>query len=96
MNKLITAMVIAMAMAVSNMGFAAESKAKDIAKKAPSYLFVLQAEKGTLKSLGKDGLFKLTLKHTDVKNVIEFSDRPYRMVKYYNDPHISDQTFGQI
>ena len=81
--KAITAMAIAMAMVFTSVGFAEESKAKATeSTKAPSYLFVLQAEKGTLKSLGKDGLFKLTLKHTDVNNVIEFSDRPYRMVKY--------------
>lgn len=46
-----------------------------------SFLFVLQAKQGTL-TKNKDGHFTLTLKHKDVNNVIEFSDRPYRIVKY--------------
>ena len=46
-----------------------------------SYLFVLQAQQGTL-AKNKDGQWILTLKHKDVNNVIEFSDRPYRYVKY--------------
>ena len=89
--KAIGAMVIAMAMVVSNMSFAADSKAKAIeSTKTPSYLFVLQAEKATLKPTGKGNVFKLTLKHTDVKHVIEFSDRPYRIVKYISAMDLKD------
>ena len=50
MNNPIGAMLIAMAMAFTSVGFAAESQAKqatDVAQKAPSFLFVLQAAKGT-------------------------------------------------
>ena len=49
--------------------------------KAPSFLFVVYSEKANIKKL-KDGRYTLTMKHTDINHVIEFSDRPYRIVKY--------------
>ena len=49
--------------------------------KAPSFLFVVYSEKANIKKL-KDGQYTLTMQHTDINHVIEFSDRPYRIVKY--------------
>ena len=75
--------VLGLTLALST-AFAAKTNAvKAELKKPPSFLFVLQAKKGKLTPIkGKRNHFTLTLKHTDVNNVIAFSDRPYRMVKY--------------
>ena len=48
-------------------------------KKAPSFLFVLQAKQGKIET--KNGKTYLVLQKTDVHHVIMFSDRPNRIVK---------------
>jgi hypothetical protein len=48
-------------------------------KKAPSFLFVIQAKQGKIET--KNGKTYLVLKHADVNHVIMFSDRPNRIVK---------------
>lgn len=50
-------------------------------KKAPSFLFVVSAKKAQLKP-GKDGNMLLVINKSDLGRTIEFSDRPYRIVKY--------------
>ena len=52
------------------------------AKKAPSFLFVIQAKKGEITYNKKTGQHELVLNKADVHHVIMFSDRPYRIVKY--------------
>ena len=52
-----------------------------VAKKAPSFMFVLSAKQAELKK-GKDGSTLLVIKKSDLDQTIEFSDRPYRIVKY--------------
>ena len=47
----------------------------------PYFMFVVYSEKANIKKL-KDGRYTLTMQHTDINHVIEFSDRPYRIVKY--------------
>jgi hypothetical protein len=51
-----------------------------IAKKSPSFLFVLQAHKGEIKKT-KDGKIHLVLSKDQVHHVIMFSDRPNRIVR---------------
>jgi len=85
--KALMALAMGLMIAGSSVGLAADTSnkpstqtnAKDTEK--ASFLFVLQAQQGTL-AKNKDGQWILTLKHKDVNNVIEFSDRPYRIVKY--------------
>ena len=48
-------------------------------KKAPSFLFVIQAKQGKIET--KNGKTYLVLQHADVNHVIMFSDRPNRIVK---------------
>ena len=48
-------------------------------KKAPSFLFVIQAKQGKIET--QNGKTNLVLKHADVNHVIMFSDRPQRIVK---------------
>ena len=50
-------------------------------KKAPSFLFVVSADKAKITHL-KDGQYSLVIQKSDMNRVIEFSDRPYRIVKY--------------
>jgi len=50
-----------------------------VAKKAPSFLFVIQAKQGKIET--KNGKTYLVLQHADVNHVIMFSDRPNRIVK---------------
>ena len=57
------------------------SKPQAATKKAPSFMFVLSAKEAQLKP-GKDGNTLLVIKKSDVDQTIEFSDRPYRIVKY--------------
>ena len=52
---------------------------KKAEKKAPSFLFVVSAKKALLSY--KDGKHTLTIKKSDLDKVIEFSDRPYRIVE---------------
>ena len=52
---------------------------KKAEKKAPSFLFVVSAKKALLSY--KDGKHTLTIKKDDLDKVIEFSDRPYRIVE---------------
>ncbi len=54
---------------------------KDSKKKAPSFLFVVSANKAKITRL-KDGKYSLVIQKSDMNRVIEFSDRPYRIVKY--------------
>ena len=58
------------------------SVAADTAKKAPSFMFVIQAKKGEITYNKKTGQHELVLNKADVHHVIMFSDRPYRIVKY--------------
>lgn len=64
----------------------AQQKTKKVkkAKKAKkAYLLVLQATQGSLEPLeGNPGHFTLVLERKAMTNVIEFSDRPYRIVKF--------------
>ena len=48
-------------------------------KKAPSFLFVVSAKKALLSH--ENGKHTLTIKKDDLDKVIEFSDRPYRIVE---------------
>ena len=50
-------------------------------KNAPSFMFVVSAKNAQLKP-GKDGNTLLVIKKSDLDRTIEFSDRPYRIVKY--------------
>lgn len=50
-------------------------------KKAPSFLFVIDAKQGEIKK-DKNGQYHLILKKVDMNQVIMFSDRPQRIVKY--------------
>ena len=50
-------------------------------KKAASFLFVVSADKAKITHL-KDGKYSLVIQKSDMNRVIEFSDRPYRIVKY--------------
>ena len=50
-----------------------------VEKKAPSFLFVVSAKKALLSY--KNGKHTLTIKKDDLDKVIEFSDRPYRIVE---------------
>ena len=90
----VKAIAMSVALAFSTMTFAAETKAATtadkkakvtkvapttVAKKAPSFLFVIQAKQGTIET--KNGKTYLVLKHADVNHVIMFSDRPNRIVK---------------
>ena len=58
-------------------------------RKEPSYLFVLQADSGELKS-EDDEDYTLTLNHTHVNHVIVFTDRPYRKVTYMTADQLKD------
>ena len=51
------------------------------AKKTPSWLFVLQAKKGTISKTDKKGVYTLTIQRSDMEPVIAFTDRPDRIVK---------------
>ena len=50
-----------------------------VTKKAPSFLFVIQAKQGKIET--KNGKTYLVLQHADVNHVIMFSDRPNRIGK---------------
>ena len=90
----VKAIAMSVALAFSTMTFAAQTKAATtvdkkanvtkvapttVAKKAPSFLFVIQAKQGTIET--KNGKTYLVLQHADVNHVIMFSDRPNRIVK---------------
>jgi len=88
------AIVLSVALAFSSSTFAAETKSSKtakanstkaapttVAKKAPSWLFVLQAKKGTITKTDKKGVYTLTIKHSDMGPAIAFTDRPDRIVK---------------
>ena len=89
----VKAIAMSVALAFSTMTFAetkaattVDKKAKvtkvaptAVAKKALSFLFVIQAKQGTIET--KNGKTYLVLQHTDVNHVIMFSDRPNRIVK---------------
>ena len=49
--------------------------------KPPEYLFVITAKSGEIIKTG-DNRYTLTMKHTDIDHVLQFSDRPYRIAKY--------------
>ena len=57
-------------------------------KKAPSFLFVVSAKKAHIKK-DKDGNTLLVIKKSDLSEVIEFSDRPYRIIKYITGSDIA-------
>lgn len=50
-------------------------------KKAPSFMFVIDAKQGEI-TKDKKGQYHLILKKVDMNQVIMFSDRPQRIVKY--------------
>ena len=50
-------------------------------KKAPSFMFVIDAKQGEIKK-DKNGQYHLILQKVDMNQVIMFSDRPQRIVKY--------------
>ena len=90
----VKAIAMSVAFALSTPTFAAETKsaktAKEhsskaaptsVAKKAPSWLFVLQAKKGTMSKTDKKGVYTLLIKHSDMGPAIAFTDRPDRIVK---------------
>lgn len=87
MKKLITT-ITAAALALG-MGTALAGPSTDVntsattqaSRKAPSYLFVMHANKGEI-SKNKNAGYSLTMNLPDVDQVIAFSDRPYRIVKY--------------
>jgi hypothetical protein len=49
---------------------------------SPSYLYVVSAGKGQIEPLNRQGSYRLKLNLPAVDQVIEFSDRPERIVKY--------------
>ena len=87
----LSAIAMGVGLAFASSGFAADAKvskasattaasAKDH-KKAPSFLFVVSADKAKISHI-KDGKYSLEIQKSDMNKVIEFSDRPYRIVKY--------------
>ena len=62
-------------------------------KKPPSFLFVLQANEATISPVKSEAnTYTMTMKLTDdnVKKIIEFSDRPYRIVNYMTAKQLQD------
>ena len=62
------------------LGFSAV-KAQTQVDKAPEYLFVITAKSAEITKIS-DNRYRLTMKHTDIDHVLQFSDRPYRIAKY--------------
>ena len=58
-----------------------KAKLANQSKKTPSFMFVIDAKKGQIKK-DKNGQYHLILKKVDMNQVIMFSDRPQRIVKY--------------
>ena len=59
-------------------------------KKALSYKFVVSSKTATIKKL--DGhRYTLTMKRIDINHVIEFSDRPNRIVKYIKGSELQEK-----
>ena len=54
--------------------------AQTAATQAPSFLFVVSAKKGQIKK-NKDGGYTLEIDKSDLNHVIQFSDRPNRIVQ---------------
>ena len=87
----LAAFALGLGLACASSGFAADAsgnKATTAApaavkehKKAPSFLFVVSADKAKITRL-KNGKYSLVIQKSDMNRVIEFSDRPYRIVKY--------------
>ena len=86
----LSAIAISVGLAFASSGFAADVKgskasatpaaaAKDH-KKAPSFLFVVSADKAKIIHL-KDGTYSLVIQKSDMNQVIAFSDRPNRILK---------------
>ena len=86
----LSAIQIGVGLAFASSGFAADVKGSKASatntsvaydhKKAPSFLFVVSADKAKISPL-KDGKASLVIQQSDMKKVIAFSDRPYRIVK---------------
>ena len=101
MRKILTfiaasALVLGMGSALADHHDSANSGAAVITpKKAPSFLFVLSAKKAQIKK-GKDGNTSLVIKKSALESVIQFSDRPYRIIKYITGSDITkDWTKGE-
>ena len=65
-------------------GQSASATVSDDNKKPPSFLFVVQAKEAELKPVDDDPhrhTLTMQLNDDNVGNIIEFSDRPYRIVK---------------
>ena len=86
-----SAIAMGVGLAFASSGFAADAKVSTASattaaaakehKKAPSFLFVVSADKAKISHI-KDGKYSLEIQKSDMNKVIEFSDRPYRIVKY--------------
>ena len=71
----------------------ASATVSDDNKKPPSFLFVVQAKEAVLKPVDDDPhRYTLTMHLNDdnVGNIIEFSDRPYRIVKMMTTKQLLD------
>ena len=76
-----SALALGMGTALADHHNPASNKPQATTKKAPSFMFVLSAKEAQLKP-GKDGKTLLAIKKLHIAQTIEFSDRPYRIVKY--------------
>ena len=87
----LSAIAISVGLVFASSGFAADVKGSKVSattaaaakdhKKAPSFLFVVSADKAKIIHL-KDGTYSLVIQKSDMNQVIAFSDRPNRIVKY--------------
>ena len=87
----LSAIAISVGLIFASNGFAADAKVIKASattaaaaydhKKAPSFLFVVSADKAKISHL-KDGKYSLEIQKSDMNQVIAFSDRPNRIVKY--------------
>ena len=69
-----------LALSIGN-AFAAPAAVKAPLKKAqPTFLFSMYAKQGKIKKLGTD-LYALQIERSNVSSLIEFSNRPYRIVE---------------
>ena len=86
----LSAIAISVGLIFASSGFAADVKGSKVSattaaaakdhKKAPSFLFVVSADKAKISHL-KDGKASLVIQQSDMNKVIAFSDRPNRIVK---------------
>ncbi len=82
MKKFIVTLVGAvLALALSSNIAVAKAKSSSGIQKMPSYLFVVQSKTANIKQ-HKHGGYLLIMKKVNLNQVIEFSDQPFRVVKY--------------